>query len=132
MQERIKLTIMNIKEFRELCLAVPGSKESIQMTHDKIVAFKLMGKVFAATALVPRDGRFVVHLKCDPERIADLRERYAGIIATPFKTHPWNYVYLDSDVPDALIAKLVHHSVDEVVKNLPKKKQEKYKALNYE
>ena len=120
---------MNIEELRELCLAVPGSTESIQMTHDEVVTFKVVDKVFAATALAPRDGRFVVHLKCDPERIAELRERYTGITATPFKTHPWNYVYLESDVPDALINELVLHSVDEVIKKLPEKKQEEYRNL---
>lgn len=118
---------MNIEELRELCLAVPGSTEAIQMTHDEIVVFKVMDKVFAATALAPRNGRFVVHLKCAPERIVELRERYAGITATPFKTHPWNYIYLHSDVPDALIVGLVHHSVEEVIKNLPRSKREEYR-----
>ena len=121
---------MNIEELRELCLTVPGSTESIQMTHDEVVAFKVMDKVFAATALAPRDGRFVVHLKCAQERIAELRERYAGITATPFKTHPWNYVYLESDVPDALIVELIHHSVEEVVKNLPRSKREEYRSTH--
>ena len=118
---------MNIEKLREVCLAVPGSTESIQKTHDEVVAFKVMDKVFAATALAPRDGRFLVHLKCAPERIVELREHYQGITATPFKTHPWNFVCLESDVPDALIVELIHHSVEEVVKNLPRSKREEYR-----
>ena len=117
---------MNIEKLREVCLAVPGSTESIQKTYDEIVAFKVMDKVFAATALAPRGGRFLVHLKCARERIAELRERYQGIIAPPFMDHPWNFVYLESDVPDALIVELIHHSVEEVVKNLPRSKREEY------
>ncbi len=41
----------------------------------------------------------------------------------------WNWITLESNVPDDLIAELVRHSADEVIKKLPKKKQEEYLTL---
>ena len=38
----------------------------------------------------------------------------------------WITIYLESDVPDSLIKELINHSIEEVVKKLPKKKQEEY------
>jgi len=56
----------------------------------------------------------------------ELREKYNGVTGTDFKTMLWNLVTLDSDVPDDLIKELINHSVDEVIRKLPKKKQEEY------
>ena len=84
--------------------------------------------MFLYIGLEPRDGRFKADMKCSPERSAELREQYAGIThGTHTKGLMWNSVYLDSDVPDKLICELILHSVDEVIKKLPKKKQEEYK-----
>ena len=41
----------------------------------------------------------------------------------------WITVYLEGDVPDKLIKELISHSVEEVLKKLPKKKQEEYKNM---
>jgi predicted DNA-binding protein (MmcQ/YjbR family) len=38
----------------------------------------------------------------------------------------WNSVYIQKDVPDGLIQELIKHSVEEVIKKLPKKKQAEY------
>lgn len=41
----------------------------------------------------------------------------------------WITVYLEGDVPDKLIKELISHSVEEVIKKLPKKKQEEYRNM---
>lgn len=121
--------VMNIEELREYCLSVKGSSESFPF-DDAVLVFKIMGKMFAYIWLEPRDGRFRVELKCDPERSAELRERYEGIRAGHYSgTLLWNAVYLESDVPDCLIRELIDHSVDEVVKKLTRAKRKEYQDM---
>jgi Uncharacterized protein conserved in bacteria len=88
-----------------------------------------MDKMFAYIPLEPKDGVFKADLKCHPDKSVELRERYNGITATDFKTPLWNLVTLQSDVPDELIKELIEHSVEEVIKKLPKKKQEEYRIM---
>lgn len=117
---------MNIEQLRECCLGIKGSTESLPFLGHNVLVFKVMGKMFAYIALEPKDGIFSVNLKCDPDKSIELRENYQGITTTDFKTLLWNLVTLDSDVPEELIEQLIQHSVDEVVRKLPKKKREEY------
>jgi predicted DNA-binding protein (MmcQ/YjbR family) len=118
---------MNIEEFREYCLSVKGATESLPFLHHNVLVFKVMGKMFAYIPLEPKDGIFRADLKCNPEKSLELREKYNGITQTDFKTPLWNLVTLESDVPDDLIKKLILHSVEEVIKKLPKKKQAEWR-----
>ncbi len=118
---------MNIEEFRDYCLSIRGSVESTPFLDLSVLVFKVMNKVFAYIPLKPKDGLFKAYLKCHPERTVELRERYNGINPDNFKTLMWNWVTLESDVPDKLIEELIRHSADEVICKLPKKKQEEYR-----
>ncbi len=120
---------MNIEEFREHCLSVKGAEESTPFLDRTVFVFKVMGKMFCYMPLEPKDGLFRAYMKCDPDRSAELREKYNGVNADMFKTLMWNWITLESDIPDVLIEELVRHSVDEVIKKLPKKKQEEYRNL---
>ena len=118
---------MNIEELREYCISIKGASESFPFDETTLV-FKLMDKMFAYIGLEPKDGQFAVNLKCAPEKSIELRERYQGVnngIHMP-QGLLWNAVYLASDVPDRLIQELINHSVEEVIKKLPKKKQAEY------
>lgn len=117
---------MNIEDLRNYCVSIKGSVESISLQTSKILVCKVMEKVFVYITLEPEDGMFKAYLKCDPDRSVELREKYDGINPDKFKTLLWNWVTLESDVPDELIKELVNHSVDEVIKKLPKKKQAEY------
>ncbi|WP_165021505.1 MmcQ/YjbR family DNA-binding protein [Dysgonomonas sp. ZJ279] len=117
---------MNIEEFREYCLSIKGSEESISLQTRKILVFKVMEKVFVYFTLEPEDGIFKAYLKCNPERSVELREKYNGVKPDDFKTLLWNWITLESDVSDELIKELIQHSADEVIEKLPKKKQEEY------
>ncbi len=120
---------MNIEDFRNHCLAVKGAVECFPFGDDTLV-YKVMGKVFTYAGLTPRDGRFIANMKCDPERSAALRERYEGIFFGPHSDKKyWITVALESDVPDRLIAELLLHSVDEVVRKLPRKAREAYRQI---
>lgn len=120
---------MNIEDLREYCLSIRGCTESLPFLGHNVLVFKVMDKMFAYAPLEPKDGVFKVSLKCDPNKSVELREAYCGISGTDFKTLLWNSVILDSDVPDELIRELINHSVEEVVKKLPKRKREEYRAL---
>ena len=85
-------------------------------------------KMLVYIPLESNDGVSNADLKCDPEKSAELREKYHEITETDFNTLLWNLVTLDSDVPDKLIKKLIKHSVEKVIKKLPKKNK---KSINF-
>lgn len=118
---------MNIEDFRNYCLAVKGATESIPFIDRNVLVFKVMNKMFCMVLLEPKDGIFKADLKCNPEYTQELREKYHGVTPGHVKTTLlWHRVILDSDVPDKLILELIQHSVDEVIKKLPKAKREEY------
>jgi len=120
---------MNVEELREYCISVKGAAESFPFDESTLV-FKVMDKMFAYIGLHPKDGLFKVDMKCDSDKSIELRERYEGVKhGTHTRGLMWNLVYLDSDVPDSLIKELIDHSVEEVIKKLPRKKQEEYRNL---
>lgn len=117
---------MNIEELHEYCISVKGASESFPFDESTLV-FKIMNKMFAYIGLEPKDGVFFVNLKCDPVRSIELREQYEGVTkGYHTASDMWNSVYINSDVPDKLIKELIQHSVDEVIKKLPKYKQNEY------
>lgn len=121
---------MNIEEFREHCLRVKGAEESTPFWGHNVLVFKVMGKMFCMVALEPKDGVFRADLKCDPARSEELRERYDGITPGHVPTTMlWNRITLESDVPDSLIIELIGHSVDEVIRNLPRAKRREYEGI---
>jgi len=121
---------MNIEQLREECLKIKGAEECFPFDEDTMV-FKVMGKMFAFIGLKPKNCEFLVSMKCNPDRSADLRERYKGITKGFYcgNTLKWNSVYLERDVPDSLIIELIQHSADEVVSALSKKLQKEYSEM---
>lgn len=121
---------MNIEELRDCCLAVKGAEESTSLGED-LISYKIMNKVFAFFLLNPKEGEHFVVLKCDPDKTVEFREKYQGITKGVYTgaTLIWNSVYIRKDAPDALIVELIKHSAEEVIKKLPKKKQEEYDTI---
>lgn len=120
---------MNIEEVREACISIKGATESFPFGDDTLV-YKVMDKMFAYMGLESRDGEFWLNVKCDPEKAIELREVYTGIRPGYHSNKKyWNTIVIESDVPNNIICELIQHSVDEVVKKLPKKKQEEYNYL---
>lgn len=123
---------MNIEEYREYCLSVKGATECMPFDEHTLV-YKVMGKMFSFAPLNPKDGRFWANMKCDPDKSVELRERYEDIFFGSYSDKKyWITVHLEGDVPDRLIKDLINHSVEEVIKKLPKKKREEYLGGNME
>ncbi|WP_294082661.1 MmcQ/YjbR family DNA-binding protein [Proteiniphilum sp. UBA5384] len=115
---------MNIEELFDYCLSIPGAEATTPFDEWTIV-MKVEGKMFA---LIPTDAeRSSVTLKCDPVKAISLREKYTCVEGAYHmnKTY-WNTIYLDGDVPGNELKEWIHHSVEEVIKKLPRKQQLQY------
>ncbi|WP_298708251.1 MmcQ/YjbR family DNA-binding protein [Chitinophaga sp.] len=109
---------MNLEKLQDFCLSLPGTAEGFPFGETTLV-FTVMGKLFA---LVDVDAFESINLKCDPEEVEELRERYEGVLPGYHmnKKH-WNTVLLDGSIPDRLLLEWTRNSYDLVVKGLPKK-----------
>lgn len=112
---------MNIEQFRDFCLALPGVTEEFPFGEETLV-YKVMGKMFTLTSL---DSFESINLKCDPEIAVELRERYDGVSPGYHmnKKH-WNTVDVHAGISDKLICQWIRDSYDLVVDSLPKKTKE--------
>lgn len=115
---------MNIEDVREYCLNIKGTVESMPFGDDCLV-FKVIDKMFA---LLPLDSQQLsISLKCDPVLALELRERYSSVEpAYHFNKKYWNKIYIGRDMNDEEVKKWISHSVNEVLKKLPRKLQDEY------
>lgn len=119
---------MDIEEFRTYCLSLKGAQEKMPFNkatsqYDRdLLVFQVCDKWFC---FVNIDAFDFCDLKCVPEQITELQERYEGIRPGYHmnKKH-WISVYFHQDVPDSLIKKLVLQSYNLVVSSLTHKQQE--------
>lgn len=114
---------MNIEEYRDYCTAKKAVTESLPFDKNTLV-FKVANKMFALTGV---DTFNYINLKCDPERAVELRETCNGVRpGYHMNKKLWNSVYLEEDVPDALVYELIDHSYDLIVASLTKKVRSEY------
>lgn len=115
---------MNIEELFDYCMSIKGAEATTPFDESTIV-MKVMDKMFA---LIPTEKEeFSITLKCDPEKAIALREKY-NCVESAFhmnKTY-WNTIVIDGDMPDNEIKGWIRHSVEEVIRKLPKLKQAEY------
>lgn len=114
---------MNIEDFRDYCLSLPGVAESMPWATGKneynrgLLVFAVGGKWICAVHI---DEFEFCLLKCPPEKAVELRGRYDGVRAGwHMNKRHWNSVFFDSDVPDGAIFEMVRLSYDTVVAKLP-------------
>lgn len=121
---------MKIQDFKKYCSEIKGATDGLP-NDENLIMFKVMGKIFAYNEDAPAENNtFKVMLKYDPEKAVEYRSKYAGITAAPgHYAKAWNTIELNSDVPEETIKELVIHSVEEVIKKLPKKQQSDYYSL---
>ena len=106
---------MNIEEFREFCLSLTDVTEATpfeRFTKGRytILVFYVGGHMFCYLNI---DDFSSVTIKCHPDRIEELKARYAAI-GNPFngnKRH-WISVATNSDVDDSLLKELVRNSYE--------------------
>jgi predicted DNA-binding protein (MmcQ/YjbR family) len=111
---------MDIVLFREYCLSKPNVTESLPF-DDNTLVFKLNGKMFSLIDIEPGES---CNLKCDPERVEELRSQYNAVNPGYHmnKKH-WNTIALHSDVDDNLLKELIDHSYQLVFNDFSKKTQ---------
>lgn len=119
---------MNIEDFRNYCLSLPGVTEKMPFTALKdpysrnVLCFYVGSKWFCYVNIEAFDRCCV---KTEPEIAEELRGRYGGIRpAWHMNKRLWSDVYFGSDVPDSLIRELVRQSYDIVAASLPKKERD--------
>ena len=115
---------MNIEQIHEYCLSKEEVTESFPF-DDSTLVFKVFNRMFA---LMNLEGDLSVNLKCDPERALELKEKYPAVrLGYHMNKKYWNTVIVDESVSDTILKTWIDHSYDEVVKKLPKTKQQQLK-----
>ena len=113
---------MNIEELREYCLSIKNATEDMPF-GDELLIFRVFGKWFAVIPL--DDPELKISVKCDAAQAIELREQYQCVEAAwHFNKKYWNTIILNPDMNDETVKQWIRHSVEEVVKKLPKKTRE--------
>lgn len=118
---------MNIEEYREYCLSLPGTTEDLPFDENTL-CFKVMGKIFSICDIEDFES---INLKCDPVKAIELREIYPDIVIPGYhmnKKH-WNTVIMDSPLPNKLIKEWISDSYDLVVQKLSGKDKKALEKL---
>ena len=108
---------MDILEYRDFCLSLPGATESTPFDDDTLV-FKVGGKMFSYAPM--GDFRWF-NVKCDPAMAIELREQHPDEILPGYhasKVH-WNTVRVDGSLSDKFLRQQIQGSYDLIVSKLP-------------
>ena len=112
---------MNIELLREHCIAKKAVTEEFPFGEDTLV-FKVAGKMFALTSLSDPTS---VNLKCDPEKVEELRQQYQAVQpGFHMNKKHWNTVFFNEDLNDRQLLQMVTDSYLLVVSGLPKATRE--------
>lgn len=118
---------MDIEEFRARCLSLAGTHDDFPFgrassDYDRdILVFYVGDKRFCFVNAVACD---FCTLRCDPERIPELTERYEGIgPGWHMNKRHWISVRFESDVPERLLTELVRRSYELAAAHLTKQQR---------
>lgn len=108
---------MNIEEYRDFCLSLPGVTEGFPFGEDTLV-MKVRDKMFTLASL----ESFTFNVKCDPEKATELREKYPEVLPGYHmnKTH-WNTIIPNGSANDNLLKEWITDSYKLVIFKLPLK-----------
>jgi len=111
---------MDIESLRAYCLRKPDAMEDFPF-GDSTMVFKVGGKMFLLAGLSESPLQF--NVKCDPEKIVELRERYDAVRpGYHMNKNHWNTVIVDGSISDSLLKKMIDESYELIFNSLPKKK----------
>lgn len=103
---------MNIEEFREFCLSLPGSSEKMPFqafrAAQSVLAFYVGGKIFCFFNINTFD---TCTIKCVPDMIDELKACY-NAAGAPYNMSPryWISIRFNDDMPDKEIKQYVQES----------------------
>lgn len=116
--------MITLETIRNYCLTKKGPITEEFPFDDETLVFKVFGKMFLLTNV--NNLPLTMNLKCNPERVIELRERYAAIRPGYHMNKKfWNTVEVDGSLPEALVYELIDHSYNEVIQKLPRHMREK-------
>ena len=113
---------MNIEDYREYCLSLGADvEEKLPFRKFKngegVLVFYVSGHMFS---FFDCNDYSVISLKCQPERIEELKERHHSI-GNPYNESPKHWIGINPDtVPENLLKELTRNSY-EIVKTKYKK-----------
>lgn len=117
-------TRMNVEEFRDFCLSLPGTTEKMPFqafqSASAILAFYIGGHIYC---YVDIDRFDVCSMKCPPSLIDALKEAHEAV-CPPHNMNPkyWIGVKFGSDLTDSEIKSLVEQSYS-IVKDSRKRRK---------
>ncbi len=119
---------MTGERLRTLIIAHTGAFEDLPFGPGTLV-YKVGGKMFAIVGM--DDHPLAVSLKCDPGRASVLRAMYAAIRPGYHlnKLH-WNTVTLDGTLAESLVADLIDHSYELVLRSLTRAERDRILSEN--
>ncbi len=105
---------MNVEEFREFCLSLPGSSEKMPFqafrSAQSVLAFYVGGRIFCFLDI---DRFDFCTVKCDPDRIDELKARYMAVGAPYNMSHRhWISIRFNDDMPDSELRTWVRRSFE--------------------
>lgn len=112
---------MDIIELRDYCMSLPAATEDMPF-DETTVCFRVGNKIFAITDT--EDKPLKIALKCNPEIVPSLRERYSSVKPGYHlnKTH-WNSIDVNGDLHHDSLLLLIRHSYTLIFRSLKKKDQ---------
>ncbi len=113
---------MNYEWLDDYCLTKKGAEKDFKMEWDA-TRYLIGGKMFALQG-GDKQKKPIITLKCVPPFGDMLRQEYEYIVPGYYmnKEH-WNSVYLEGDVPDAILKQMIDMSYELVLNSLSKKVQ---------
>ncbi len=110
------------------CLVLPGAAEDFQADW-QAWRYRVGEKMFCL--LGEYQNRPIISLKCEPLKALELREMFPDIFPGYYLNKAnWNSIYLDGQVPEALIHQMIEDSYHLVFASLTQKKQKEILALS--
>lgn len=112
---------MKLDSFTKYCLSKSAVTKDFPFGEETI-CFRVAGKIFAITSYsIP----LKVNLKCAPEEVIELRERYEEVKPGYHmnKKH-WNTVDFEGRISDKELKIMIDNSYDLIVGSLTKKQRE--------
>lgn len=119
---------MNIEEFRNFCLSLPGAFEDLPFDENTL-CFKVMGKIFAICDIEEFES---INLKCEPAKAIELREEWPDMVVPGYhmnKKH-WNTVSMQHHIQDDTVKQWIIDSYDLVTAKLTRKEKEQLEKMS--
>ena len=87
-----------------------------------VAVFKVKDKMFGTFAI--HQDRPAINLKCDPDEASALRDIFESVIpGYHMNKRLWNTIYLDGDVPNGELERMIDNSYLLVVGKMTRKQQ---------